>query len=156
MKINFFINDQIRVIMKLWLIKYKEHSFSETSLWHMCMHAHVRHSKSRMAWECFLQPLLLLMVTSEMVFISYVDSERLVSGPVSLSSSPSLTLSRPPLFHFSHHSLRPLSLQSGLGFSIYWHESTCRGLLCDYCSLLMMMHNNIYSPNWKPQRNQTC
>lgn len=29
--------------------------------------------QNRMAWECFLQPLWLPMVTSEMVFINYVE-----------------------------------------------------------------------------------
>lgn len=74
--------------------------FSETSLWHTCVHAHAHRNRPRMAWECFPQPRWLPVVTSEMVFISYVDSEMLLSGSVSLSSSPSLTLSLPPSLPF--------------------------------------------------------
>lgn len=121
-------------------------------------------NRPRMAWECFLQPLWLPLVTSEMVFINYVDSELLLSWSVSFSSSPSLSLSlSSPLlpFPFFPHSLRLFSLQPGLGFGFYIDMGALAEDYCGVSSSLMMMYNNLLSftfcsPRWLFQRrNQT-
>ena len=125
---GYFTYKTGRKIPLIWMFL-----FGETSLWHTCVrtqththrsththtHTHIHtltQNRPRMAWECFLQPLWLPMVTSEMVFINYVDSEFFLPWSVSLFLLP-ITLSPllSPLCIFS-----PCRKGSGLVFLLTW------------------------------------